>query len=207
MPKVVDHEQKRAELAQAVWRVVGRRGLDAATVREIAAEARCSTGTIVHYFADKDGALVYALRLAGERAGERMRRAAAQTDGVVALRAALHEALPLDAGRRREWGVWLGFWGRSVGDPRLAREHARRHDERREIVRALVLAAQEMGELRADVAAVRVADTLTALVDGIGLQAALDPKRLTPDRQVSLLDRHLQTLVVPVTEREAAAEL
>jgi AcrR family transcriptional regulator len=57
MPKVVDHEQRREELAAAVWRIASRDGLDAVTIRAVANEAGWSTGALHHYFADKEDLL------------------------------------------------------------------------------------------------------------------------------------------------------
>ena len=37
MPKIVDHAERRREVLDATWRVIGREGLEAATVRRIAA--------------------------------------------------------------------------------------------------------------------------------------------------------------------------
>jgi len=39
MPKGVDHDERRAELAEAVWRVVETDGLEGLTMRRIAHEA------------------------------------------------------------------------------------------------------------------------------------------------------------------------
>ena len=60
MPKIVDHEARRAELAAAVWRLASREGLGAVTMRGVAAEAGWSTGALGHYFADKEELLVFA---------------------------------------------------------------------------------------------------------------------------------------------------
>jgi len=54
MPRIVDHEERRAEVAAAVWRIVSRDGLEAATVRRVAAETGMSTSVVSHYFAGKD---------------------------------------------------------------------------------------------------------------------------------------------------------
>ena len=53
MPKIVDVEQRRAELADAAARLIARSGIEAATMREVAAEAGLTTGALTHYFADK----------------------------------------------------------------------------------------------------------------------------------------------------------
>ena len=61
MPKVVDVEQRRAELAAAVARVIARSGIEGATMRQVAAEAGWTTGTLVHYFTNKRELLQFTL--------------------------------------------------------------------------------------------------------------------------------------------------
>ena len=39
MPRTIDHDARRAELAEAVWRVILHRGIGAVSVRTVAAEA------------------------------------------------------------------------------------------------------------------------------------------------------------------------
>ena len=53
MPKIVDHERRRAEIVQTTWRVIARRGLDGATLREVAAEAGYANGALKPYFPAK----------------------------------------------------------------------------------------------------------------------------------------------------------
>lgn len=60
MPRLVDHEQRRAELVEATWRIVSTVGLDAATMRNVAAEAGFSNGAMKCYFATKDDLLALA---------------------------------------------------------------------------------------------------------------------------------------------------
>jgi len=195
MPKVVDHEQRRREVGEAVLRAVARRGLDAATVRGIAEEAGFSTGVLAHYFEGKEEMVLHALRVAAERAAGRMERAReGRLTGIAALRFVLREALPLDEERREEFRVWLQFWGRAVGDPRLGGEQRRWYELWRGVVRALIEGAQATGEVRADLDPEREAETLVALVDGVGLQATFEPERFPPESQVALIDHHLQRL-------------
>ena len=60
MPKQVDHDKRRLAFAAAAYRVIARRGLAGATVREIAKEAGFTTGALVHYFPSKDEILIRA---------------------------------------------------------------------------------------------------------------------------------------------------
>src|SRR5918998_3739890 len=103
MPKVVDHEQRREELAAAVWRLASRDGLEAVTVRRVAEEAGWSTGALVHYFADKEELLLFAFRTVADRVMRRLAEAEGQeTDPLLLARAALVEGLPLDRERKVE---------------------------------------------------------------------------------------------------------
>ena len=109
MPRVVDHEARRAEVAAAVWRIVARDGVDAITVRRVAAETGMSTSVVSHYFADKDDLLQLAFHLVVERA--RRRTAEAPLGG--RSRALLVTGLPLDDDRRTEARIWFSLLGTS----------------------------------------------------------------------------------------------
>ena len=198
MPKIVDHDSMREKVAEAVWRVISKKGIDSATIRVIAKEARCSTGILAHYFQDKDELLIFALRLATVRAARRMeaRVGEAECDGD-ALRKVLYESLPLDKERRLEWRIWVSFWGRAAGNVIMEKEQRRRYIGWRGLVRDLISKGRADGELRRDVDPSDEADSLIALIDGLGTQATLDPRRLPAKRQRALVDRYLSTLSRP----------
>lgn len=186
MPKVVDHDQRRRELVAATWTVIADEGIDAATIRRIADAAGCTTGRITHYFDSKDDILVAALRAVHVAAAARMATAidAAGNDPRAVLRSVLLEALPLDANRRIEWQVWLAFWGRASGDQALRDEQAVRYAEWRALVGSLIANdTSEMATRRARV------DLVTSAVDGLGLQAVLEPRRFSTARLRAAVDR------------------
>ncbi|MEZ4453055.1 MAG: helix-turn-helix domain-containing protein [Nannocystaceae bacterium] len=54
MPKTVDHDQYRAELAAGCVALFAERGYGAVTMREAAAHLGVSTGTLYHYFDAKE---------------------------------------------------------------------------------------------------------------------------------------------------------
>lgn len=170
MPKVVDHELRRAEIVAAATEVIAASGIEGATMRAIAERAGCTTGRLTHYFSGRNEILTAALRRAHANAGHRMAAAARTRTGAAALRAVLLEALPLDAPRQQEWRVWLAFWGQAVTDRELRAENARRYAEWRRMLGTLIGQAAPgvaVPERRARV------EELVALVDGIGLQATL----------------------------------
>ena len=95
MPKVVDIEERRAELAAAAAQLIARAGVGAATMREVAAEAGWTTGALTHYFSDKRELLLFTFRssLAQRHAN---RNAAERSTRGRRCSQALEGALPLD---------------------------------------------------------------------------------------------------------------
>ena len=75
MPRSVDHDARRSEIADAVLALVARAGTEAVSLRSVAAEAGISMGRVQHYFASKDTLLLHALdrshRRMEQRIGER----------------------------------------------------------------------------------------------------------------------------------------
>ena len=152
MPKVVDHERRRDELAAAVWRLAAREGLEGITVRRVAEEAGCSTGALVHYFADKEELLLFAFRTVAERVQRRLARAEERTAEPLELaRGMLIEGLPLDRDRQAEVRVWFSFLGLALTRPALARAQRLAYRAWRERWQSTLREAQEAGAIRAGV--------------------------------------------------------
>src|ERR671915_6847 len=150
MPKIVDHEQRREELAAAVWRLASREGLDAVTIRGVAAEA---------------GWVGRRVAVAREESGEPLEVA----------RALLAIGLPLDDERRDETRLWFAFLGLALTRPPLARAQRLAYRSWRRMVADALRGAQEQGDIDEDVDVEREAAGLVALVDGLAVQASFDP--------------------------------
>ena len=118
MPKVVDHQARRAEVAAVAADLIARRGLDV-SVRDVAAAGGYSTTVVTHYFASKRELLLHAYRSAGFATEERL----AAKRGLFGICEAI---LPLDEPRRRTWQTWFAFWGAAVADEELAALQRRR---------------------------------------------------------------------------------
>lgn len=186
MPKAVDVDERRAELALAAARVIARDGISAATMREVAAEAGWTTGTLTHYFPDKRGLLRFTLEASLEqRRGRRPERD--QLPPRQALRAALVDALPIAEDARLHWIVTLAFCAQAAGDPELAAIQRDAYRMFRDDIGERVAAA---GRARGP-AAVRQAERLIAVLDGVALQALFDPESWPPRRQVGAVEEAL----------------
>jgi TetR/AcrR family transcriptional regulator, transcriptional repressor of bet genes len=127
MPKIVDHEKRRDEIALVACRVVAEGGFDQATIVRIAREAGYTTGMVAHYFDTKQDIIIAALRLMLRRIDERLlRNSEAERGDLLAL---LTEMLPVDEERYIECAFWIAFWGQVTADKRLKRINSWVHRE------------------------------------------------------------------------------
>jgi AcrR family transcriptional regulator len=194
VPKDVDHDARREELLEAVWRVVARDGLEGATIRGMARETGWSVGSLAHYFADKDDILESALRLAYERITARWALKLDGLTGLAALRELVLDNLPLDDERELETKFLMNYWSRAIrggdGVPRPARRGPQLIDRLANLARD----AQAADEIATDRTPEDIAELLLGLIDGFSLHALLDPERLTRERQVRLIEEELDRL-------------
>src|SRR5579863_8701899 len=127
MPKLVDHQQRRDEIALVACQVVAKHGFEQATIVRIAREAGYTTGMVAHYFDTKQDIVIAALRLILRRIEERLTPGGA--DGQAQLLTVLTEALPVDETRYIECAFWIAFWGQVPADRRLKSINAWLHRE------------------------------------------------------------------------------
>ncbi|WP_280508577.1 TetR/AcrR family transcriptional regulator [Nocardia flavorosea] len=201
MPKVVDHAQRRAELARAVWAVIGREGIEGATVRRVAEEAGVSVGGLRHYFDSQQGLLRFAAEaMAGSvqaRVAEHLR---ADLPDVERARLILEEFLPLDEPRSVEVDVWLACLVRSRFDAsfdelRRISGVGERHLCRLALAYCRGVAPPgDIGQ-RLDTGLLeQQAERLHLFMDGLTLQAAMYPTEFPPEQVRMTLRRELGLL-------------
>lgn len=169
MPRIVDHAERRRQVADVALDVIAELGLDSAGIRDVAAAGGWSMAAVTHYFADKDELLLHTLRRSAELATGRI--ALRVSGGEDPVRATVEEILPLDDLRFRQWQVWLAFWGRALVNPELAAEQQRRYQALRARLR-----------VELDDAAV---DALIARLDGVAIQVLFDRDAWPPARQLA----------------------
>jgi AcrR family transcriptional regulator len=207
MPKIVDHDERRSQLAAAVWRLASREGLEALTVRRVAAEAGWSTGALVHYFRAKEELIRFAFELTADRLERRIEATAATlTDPLERARTTVVEGLPLDRERRTEVRLWFAFLGLALTRPALARAQRDAYRSWRRMLAGALREAQGRGDLAPGLDCEREAAALIALADGLAVQATFEPGALPPGRQVELVDELLARLRRDVPARRDSVE-
>lgn len=190
MPLIVDHDARRREVAHIAARLIATRGLEGASIRDIALAAGCSTAVVSHYFRNKRELLLATYRQAMEETIGRARR---RRDRGGDLPYCLEAILPLDRRRRDNWKVWFAFWGMAMADPLFLEEQKRSGREARRLFAELIggtspEAAAEAG--RRDMQARR----LLVTVSGLATQATYDPADWPADRQRALIAEEIAAL-------------
>ncbi len=120
MPVTVDHDVRRREVAEAVWRVLADTGFAGLSLRAVAKEMGATTGLLTHYFRSKRELVQHALEVVHERTVPRMQEAETPDHGVDGLRVRLRAVLVDDDEATVLSKVWVGFWDLALADAELA---------------------------------------------------------------------------------------
>jgi AcrR family transcriptional regulator len=195
VPRQVDHEARREEIADVAAALIARHGPANVSLRTLAAATGGSTTAVTHYFADRGELLQHAFRAALRHAETRV-EAIGEAGSRVRdpLRATCEAVMPLDDQRRQDWQTWLGFHGVAASDPVLAEMQSRRTREFRRLLKQAIAAEQARGTIDPGLDAAAESRELLALVQGIATQAAFDHDDWPPARQRASLTRALSAL-------------
>ncbi|SDY03857.1 regulatory protein, tetR family [Amycolatopsis xylanica] len=196
MPKQVDHEQRRGQIAEALLRLTAREGLEAVSLRHVATEAGVSMGAVQHYFKTKDEMLLYALQYQDDVREQRITASLASAGDSPApreiLRACLVEIIPTDDRSTSEWLVGVAYFIRALASPSMAEVYTENLPKLFEFFADQIRRAQSSGEVSPERNPHREAEILWALADAQGTSILLGQR--TPAEAVALLDYHLDRL-------------
>ncbi|MFI8997497.1 TetR/AcrR family transcriptional regulator [Streptomyces sp. NPDC053542] len=203
MPKRVDHAERRTEIAEALVRVAGRRGLHAVGMRDVAAEAGVSLRLVQYYFETKEKLLLFGLQRLAERFGERVAaglRAAGDHPGPRAtIEALLMTALPTDEESRTFHHLYTSYAVLAVTDPALAAQpFIKDPDAAEAALNGLLQQAHESGLLRPGVDPRSEAVGLLAMSAGLGTSILVGQR--TPDSAIAIFTYHLDRIFLPLAE-------
>ena len=126
VPKLVDHDVRRREIAQAVWAVIAERGIEGVTLRSVAAEAGISVGRIQHYHASREELVRDSCRELLKMATQRF-EAADDATPAERLRRLVLGRIPTTPKFAIGTSIWLAYEAKSVDDPVIAELVQRGH--------------------------------------------------------------------------------
>jgi AcrR family transcriptional regulator len=182
-------DQRRDQMLRAAIDVIEERGFPETRIADVAARAGTSPALVIYYFKTKDQLLTEALRYAedywyeqGKRRMAAIPTAAGRLEELVAM-----SCLPEADSREPagSWLLWLDLWAQSVRLPEVAIVREKFDERWRQTITELVLAGQEAGEF-GPVSAEDFALTLSALLDGLAIQIALDDPSVDAGRAFEL---------------------
>ena len=173
---------RRRALIKATLSIIAERGFAETTVARICDAAGVSRGLISHYFAGKEALLLETYRgLSPELAAETAKAMnESNGDPMSALRALVGVSFRPPVFEADKTAAWLAFWSAARGSAAvnaLNRELYRGY--RAAVTRLMAEAARQRG---AALDAHRAATALTALIDGLWLEHALDPEAFGADQ-------------------------
>lgn len=188
------------DAAEAVRRVIIRKGLEATTLRDIAREGGFTTGVLTHHFADKRDLIVAAFAETSRDWLAWARQEFSDASTVDELIAAfLRLGAPADAERRAEWRLWAEMWIYAGRDREFAERVETTDAQWTEMMRGFLQRCRDAGRLRPGVNIELEAEILNRLMDGLGMRAWLSHDWDSPR---ACLEQHLRTLGL---ERQVAA--
>jgi len=203
MPKIVDHEQRRDEIALVACRVVAEHGFDQATIVRIAREAGYTTGMVAHYYDTKQEIVIAALRLILRRIEERLTRPAG--DGQSDLLTILTEALPVDEERYTECAFWTAFWGQVSADKKLKRINAWVHREYMRLFERCLAQGWPAWTQWSEVVREQVLRSVVTFINGLTASAVASQSDWPAAKQIEQLRLHLHLLHGWAAEMAASA--
>lgn len=194
MVNTIDGVQRRHALAEAVWRIILRGGLAAATVRGVASEAGLSPGSVRHFFATQAELQIFAMTDLMDTVTARVQSVAVEPDIRRRVHAMLCELLPLTERTMGEFSAYLEFVTRSRTDDRLRPITERSVLELRGLIRHVLGDMQNLGLIRPELSLDGEAVRLHALIDGLTLRKVIAPDTLPSAEAEHALTDHLDDL-------------
>lgn len=175
MPKIVDHDERRRIIVEALWRVVARDGAHEVSVRHVAAEAGMPKSSIGHYV----GTMPQLMGLAVDQLVQE------NTDYLMSLdlldlnadksTEVLCTLVPVSERRRHMSGVWMLLAAQAGADPEFAEVLHRLNASVAEGIGDLLRGMQQKGLVDSSREIDREVRRLHALIDGLALQCMTDP--------------------------------
>lgn len=185
MPREVDHERRRQQVVKIATELVAKGGLKALTVRDVAKAAGYSTAIVSHYFEDKGDLLLSTYQAAVARAARRI--ATALKSDPSSLEGGLKAILPITPAQRRDWRLWVAFWGMAVAEPAFENEQRQRVNDALAVFEGIFTMRKARGLIAADADCNLLARQTISLINGLSIQALFDPAHWPLETQLATI--------------------
>lgn len=190
MPRIVDKEAKRRKLVTAAARVFARDGYGKTRMAAVAEAAGVGKGTLYEYFPSKEDLF---LEVCAELIHWPQAKATAARPAKPVARM-IDELLASYESSKRFFVILADFWSAlQREDPAIRKKFAKRaksfYDQpRKAIVETLQAGSQDKGADTSQIASPEsIAALIIAVIEGVRIQARLDPDDVDPAAVIRLL--------------------
>lgn len=207
MPKIVDADDRRELVADAVYQVIAEHGLTQASLRNVAKAAGLALGSVRHYFDNQAELMEFAFRVNSERIHLRALESLEALEqeplplergGLLEKCAAvLEELLPLDEVRRADAVVHMEFMLDARTNTGLTEAAQDDYRATGAVVGRVLLQLMDSPLAQEALVPIDEAERLIGLLDGLSLRMVLQPAWAAPEQGRATLHRHLDSLLIP----------
>ena len=169
MPKIVDHDEKRKQIAEAAWNIIRKEGVEKASIRRVAAEAGMSSGALRHYFSTQDEMLLFIMNYYLEEGKKRSQNKEWSENPVQAVEEVLLELVPIDEEKKIETSVWWILALRSLTSDTIKDKKDEMTDGTYELANSMIEILALKGVLSDSMNAELEKSRLTALIEGLSI--------------------------------------
>jgi AcrR family transcriptional regulator len=193
VPKIIDHDQRRRDIVDVTWDLIVRGGIEAATMREIAAAAGFANGALKLYFPSKEDIIAATY----ERALDMMRQYVDLEGlrGLIALREICVSSMPIDDERITAGRVLMIFWQMSLANRTMHDKYLEHVREWRGLLHRFLTEGREDGDIVTGTPDEQIVDEIVLLNAGANVMSLVAGEFST----VELQHRHLESLLGRLT--------
>ena len=192
MPSRIDREARKAELAEAAWRVILRSGVSAVSVRTVAEEAGLAVGSLRHVFPTRTELLMFSAKLMMERGLNRIAQLPPTESPEDYVLAVIKNLMPFTEQTRAEMDVNVALIAEATAVPELKALRDSAHQQLADAcVRLAGLLRGEDSETPSE-GATRSGQRLHALADGLALHLMHQAGQKDLDRAAELLEDEIR---------------
>ncbi|WP_406691253.1 TetR family transcriptional regulator C-terminal domain-containing protein [Saccharopolyspora sp. ID03-671] len=188
---------RHQQILDAAWHLIAERGYHSVRVSDVAQECGVSAATIHYHFPGRDDLLTEALRHSVRQAFDRQVAELHSIDDAHDRLLRLVELqLPKPGLLRLEWSIWLQVWNESARNPKMGVLHSDSYTRWHDTIARTIREGQQQGVFVADADPEDLALSLTALIDGLGIQVLTDRPGRSVERMRQVLHDYVNRDIV-----------
>lgn len=192
MPKLIDHETKKLDIAHAAWKIILQEGVGGASVRNIAKEAGITLGALRYYFASQEELLVFTEDLIHATLAERTSELF--MEDLLPQEKILQLLIGLLPGNGREEPASEARLIFKLQSKHSGKSFDASRDSIYQAVKSIMSNLVMLNLLKKDTDLSLETDRLYALMDGLAIDAMLRGAESRPGKMRNILQTHLNSI-------------